>query len=240
MGIKGIFRWTKPEGIGNMEWELGLNTTDYGDSLQIRGVILDYGEVLCAKPSEAHLERMANVFGIDPSQFLELYEKNRRAYDRGDLTPEQYWSAFAQSAGAAVNVDQLTQLRAWDVEMWSKLNPVMIEWLHAIQSRGLRTALLSNMHLDMVAKVRSQFSWIRQMDVAVLSQEVRLAKPEPRIYEHCLDRLGTRPAETLFIDDRQHNVTAARALGIRSIRFESVAQLRAELALLEFPALPAA
>jgi putative hydrolase of the HAD superfamily len=183
---------------------------------------------------------MAGVFGIDSVQFLALYDKNRRAYDRGDLTPEQYWSAFADAADTNLDAAQLAQLRAWDVEMWSKLNPVMIEWLHTVQSCGLRTALLSNMHIDMVAKVRREFSWINTMDVAVLSQEVNLAKPELGIYEHCLERLGTKPQETLFIDDRQPNIAGAQALGIRAIRFESAAQLRTDLRSLGFTALPSA
>lgn len=204
----------------------------------IKGVILDYGEVLCSKPTDAHLRRMADVFGIRPDQFVALYDRNRRAYDRGDLTPEQYWSAFAESAGTTLDETKLSQLRAWDVEMWSTLNPAMIDWLHAMQSRGVRTALLSNMHLDMVAKVRNEFSWIRDMDFAVLSHEVNLAKPEPGIYEHCLQGLGTAAPETLFIDDRQPNVSAALELGIRAIRFESVGQLQKELQSIGFTTLP--
>jgi len=215
-----------------------MKSTDNVDSPQVRSVILDYGEVLCSKPSDSYLERMATLFGLDLERFQALYDKNRRAYDRGDLTPEQYWSSFAETTGVPLDAAKLAQLRSWDVEMWSNLNPVMIDWMHAVQRQGLRTALLSNMHLDMVAKVRSEFSWIGKMDVAVLSQEVRLAKPEPGIYEHCLVRLGTRAEETLFIDDRQPNVSAAQALGIRAIRFESVPQLRTALASLGFPTLP--
>jgi len=208
-------------------------------SVAISGIILDYGEVLCSKPSEAQLHRMAAVFGIHPEQFQDLYDQNRRAYDRGDLTPEQYWSAFADAAGTKLDSAQLAQLRAWDVEMWSKLNPVMIEWLNAIQAQGLKTALLSNMHLDMVAKVRKDFSWINQMDFAVFSHEVNLAKPEAGIYEHCLQGLGTAAEETVFIDDRETNVSAAQELGIRAIRFQSVPQLRSELKSLGLEILPA-
>ncbi len=204
----------------------------------IRGIILDYGEVLCSKPTHANLRRMADVFGISISQFQALYDKDRRAYDRGDLTPEQYWSAFAESAGTTLDQGHLSQIRAWDVEMWSVLNPAMIDWLHAIQSSGVRTALLSNMHLDMVAKVRSEFPWIRDMDIAVFSHEVNLAKPEAAIYEHCLRGLGTDANETLFIDDREPNVSAAKNLGVRAVQFESVGQLRTELDSIGFATLP--
>jgi FMN phosphatase YigB (HAD superfamily) len=56
-----------------------------------------------------------------------------------------------------------------------------------------------------------------------------MAKPDPAIYKLALDRLGTRPEETLFIDDKQPNIDAARALGIVPILFTSVERLREQL-----------
>ena len=204
----------------------------------IKGLILDYGEVLCRRPTEAQIRRMADVFGISPERFATLYEKNRRPYDRGDLTAERYWFSFADEPGVSLRTDQVPLLRDWDVEMWSNTTPVMLQWLEATHASGLRTALLSNMHADMVARVRSKFSWIRHLDCAVLSHEVHLAKPEAEIYQHCLKELGTTPAETLFIDDRHVNVRAAQSLGIKAIRFESVPQLRIELEKVGFSILP--
>ncbi|MGA9671659.1 MAG: HAD family phosphatase [Terracidiphilus sp.] len=205
---------------------------------EIKGIILDYGEVLCVRPNEEQVAQMADVFGISQAQFATLYEKNRNAYDRGDLTPEVYWSSFADELGIGLHSDRISHLRAWDVEMWSDLNPVMIEWLVCIHRGGIRTAVLSNMHADMVARLRGGVDWIKHVDVVVLSQEVRLAKPEAEIYAYCLDRLGTTPHETLFIDDREVNVNAGQALGIKAVRFESVSQLRSELEKLGFPIVP--
>jgi putative hydrolase of the HAD superfamily len=207
---------------------------------EIRAIILDYGEVLCLQPTEQQIFRMADLFGIGSPQFQTLYEKNRLAYDRGDLSPDRYWFAFADEPGVRLAANKIPLLRAWDVEMWSNTNPVMIAWLEALQQSGLRTALLSNMHADMVAKVRGEFDWIRKLDCAVFSHEVRLAKPELRIYQHCLEALGTNARETLFIDDREVNITAARTIGLAAIRFASVPQLRAELERLEFRVLPSA
>ena len=52
-----------------------------------------------------------------------------------------------------------------------------------------------------------------------LSYEVHSVKPEPAIYEHCLDGIGTPPEQTLFLDDKMVNVTGAEMLGIRAIQF---------------------
>lgn len=205
---------------------------------KISAVILDYGEVLCFRAPEGQLRRMADVFGISVASFKTLYDKNRRAYDRGDLTPERYWFAFADEPGISLEESQIPFLRNCDVEMWSNLNPQMIAWLEDIHRHGIRTALLSNMHADMVSKVRGEFEWMRHVDCGVLSHEVNLAKPEAKIYEHCLAGLGSAASETLFIDDRETNLKAAAALGIRTIQFKSVTQLRSELDKLGFPILP--
>ena len=205
----------------------------------VRGVILDYGEVLCHRPVQTDLARMADIFGISPDQFAARYEKNRRAYDRGDLTPEEYWRSFVDNQAKPLNPQDISTLRSWDVEMWSHTNPVMIAWIQAMQRAGMATALLSNMHVDMVAKVRREFSWVGELTFAVFSHELKLAKPEAKIYEYCLKGLGTRAEETLFVDDREINIQAAQALGIAAIRFESVPQLHMELKRLNFPVLPA-
>ena len=56
-----------------------------------------------------------------------------------------------------------------------------------------------------------------------------MIKPNPAIYRHTLAELGVQPEETLFIDDKRPNVEAARALGIQTIEFSTVEQLRASL-----------
>jgi putative hydrolase of the HAD superfamily len=204
-----------------------------------RGLILDYGEVLCVQPSPEQIKRMAAIFGISSDQFMTLYERNRREYDRGDLNAERYWFSFADEAGLGLRADQIPLLREWDVEMWSNTDPLMIDWLKAVHQSGVRTALLSNMHADMIARVRNSFSWISYFDCMVFSYEKHLTKPEAAIYERCIEELGTLPGQTLFVDDREVNVQAAQNLGIQAIRFESVRQLRARLEELRFPVLPA-
>ena len=44
-----------------------------------------------------------------------------------------------------------------------------------------------------------------------------------------LDKLGTRPEETLFIDDKEANIDAARALGLLAIQFSTIEKLREDL-----------
>ena len=105
----------------------------------IRAVMLDYGEVLCFLPAPDAIARMARIFRIDPGAFLPIYTQSRGPYDRGDLSPEEYWHAFASQAGVTLDGDLIEELRRWDVEMWSRTNDPMILWLESLHAAGLKT-----------------------------------------------------------------------------------------------------
>jgi len=65
--------------------------------------------------------------------------------------------------------------------------------------------------------------------VLVWSYQLGIAKPDPAIYRYALEKLGTQPAETLFVDDKAENVDAAVALGMEGIVFSDVEKLRLDL-----------
>jgi putative hydrolase of the HAD superfamily len=82
---------------------------------------------------------------------------------------------------------------------------------------------------SVLESIEREFNWIHRFDVLVWSFQLGIAKPDPAIYRHTLDELGSRPEETLFIDDKRENVEAARALGIQAIQYSTVERLRADL-----------
>jgi putative hydrolase of the HAD superfamily len=204
----------------------------------IRAVILDFGEVLCHLPSAENIERLALIFQMDPRTFLPIYLETRAPYDRGDLLPGEYWQKFAEQAGVKITANAIEQARQLDLELWSHINEAMILWVQRLHAAGFKTAILSNMPTDMATHVRKNFEWISDFDHHIFSGEVRSVKPEPEIYQHCIEALGVQPSEALFIDDRDVNLEQARAAGIHGIRFQSVEQLREELQALGFTILP--
>jgi putative hydrolase of the HAD superfamily len=113
--------------------------------------------------------------------------------------------------------------------MWTTQNPATLAWQKLLKQRGLLTAILSNIGDSVLASVEREFDWIKRFDVLVWSYQVKMAKPNPAIYRHLLSRLGTRPEETLFLDDRMDNIEAARALGIKALQFSTIERLRQDL-----------
>jgi putative hydrolase of the HAD superfamily len=204
---------------------------------RIRGVILDCGEVLCDRPAENQIERMAAASGLETQTFVARYHQERAPYDRGDYSPAEYWSRVV-SESVTLSGELVDRLRHWDVQMWSQVNREMTDWLHELRSAGLKTAVLSNMHPDMARHVRRCFAWFGRLDCVILSCEVHLIKPDRAIYQRCIEGLGLDPAEACFIDDRDTNVLGAREAGLKALRFQTVASLRNDLMSLGVPVLP--
>ena len=76
------------------------------------------------------------------------------------------------------------------------------------------------------AKEQAFFSRFRDI---VVSGQVKLLKPDPAIYYLALDRFHLRPADALFVDDREINVEGALAVGMQAHLFTNAADLRTRL-----------
>jgi putative hydrolase of the HAD superfamily len=200
-----------------------------GGTLALRAVVFDYGMVLTGpQDPEAHAA-LLRITGLPLDRFESLYWADRHAYDEGKLTGLAFWQKFLREAGLPPNQAMAEELNLWDARMWTTENPAMLSWQLALKQRGLLTGILSNMGDNVLDNMKRTFDWLPRFDVLVWSYQLLLAKPDPAIYHYLLKELGTRPEETLFIDDRLVNVEAAQALGIKSLEFTTVDHLRADL-----------
>lgn len=202
----------------------------------LRAVVFDFGMVLTGPPDAAAHAEMRRITGLDTERFESLYWADRHAYDEGKLTGIGFWQKLVSDARLNLPASAIEELNQWDARMWTTVNPTMLAWQQQLKARGLLTGILSNIGDSVLASLEREFAWLSQFDALVWSYQLGIAKPDPAIYRHLLDELGTAAAETLFIDDRRVNVEAARALGMKSLEFTTVEQLRADLAAQEFAA----
>jgi putative hydrolase of the HAD superfamily len=105
----------------------------------------------------------------------------------------------------------------------------MVELMRELQGRGLRMALLTNNVREWEPRWRSMVPIDEIFELVVDSAFVGCRKPEPRIYEILLERLGVEPAGCLFVDDVEVNCEAARELGMTAVHFRENEQAIAEV-----------
>lgn len=197
--------------------------------LALRAVVFDYGMVLTGPPDSAAHAALVRLTGLPVERLDSLYWQDRLAYDSGALTGHAFWQKITQNAGLTLSESQIEELVHWDVRMWMTENPPMLAWQLELKRRGLLTAIVSNMGDSVHQQMERDRKWLGRFDALVWSYQLRVTKPDPAIYRCVLEKLGTVPGETLFIDDRPANVDAAIALGMKGVVFASVEKLRADL-----------
>jgi putative hydrolase of the HAD superfamily len=195
----------------------------------VKAVLFDYGMVLSAPPDPAAWARILTITNLSEDILEREYWAHRRAYDRGDLNAEAYWHKAAAGAGIVLSPAQLTELITADTDLWSQLNPPMLEWAQRLQRAGIRTGILSNMPDAVEAGLRARHQWIDTFDHNTWSHAINLAKPEPAIYLHAAEGLRTAPENILFLDDRLENINAAIAVGMQAIHYTTHAAFLHEM-----------
>ena len=116
-------------------------------------------------------------------------------------------------------------------DMCSGEIPGMLELIQDLKSKGVGVYGLTNWPAETFDEARRRFKTIASIDNIVVSSHVKLAKPEPAIYQLLLSKYNLNPQECVFIDDRKDNVNAAQALGMKGIVFPGSADaLQKELA----------
>lgn len=195
--------------------------------MTIRAVIWDLGGVILRTEDDAPRAELAQRLGMTRAELGALVFEgpwSQRA-SVGAITTPQLWAEVC---------DALNLPRAqWDAlrrEFFGgdRLDAALVDYVRALRPR-YRTALLSNAWDDLRAVLTQLLCIDDAFDELIISAEVGLVKPDPRIYQLAVERLGIAPHEAVFVDDLEQNVVGARQTGLHAIHFHSPEQARAEV-----------
>ena len=104
-----------------------------------------------------------------------------------------------------------------------------VEILAELRARGTPLYVLSNFSAETFPLAFERFDFLRWFHGIVISGEVGVIKPDPRIYEILIERFAIDPCRAVYIDDVAVNAEATTRFDIHGIHFTSPAALRAEL-----------
>ena len=101
--------------------------------------------------------------------------------------------------------------------------------LETLHHKGVPLFALSNWSRETFPLAERRFEFLKLFRGRVISGEIGMIKPDPRIFEHLLERFRIAPDDAVFIDDNPKNAAAATALGLHGIQFTDPAKLQREL-----------
>lgn len=193
----------------------------------IRAVIWDMGGVLLRTADRAPRQELAARFGLSYEQIDQAVFAAPSAQQAtlGLISEEAHWQAVGHSFHLTGEA-----LREFRRQFWAgdAMDFDLVNFIRGLRP-AFKTALLSNAWPGMRQSVDAKYGVMEAFDVQIISAEVGLAKPDPRIFELTVDRLGVKPAEAVFVDDFVKNVEAAQAAGLYAVRFETSQQARRDV-----------
>lgn len=100
-----------------------------------------------------------------------------------------------------------------------RLNEELLDYYRELRARGVALAICTNNVREWEPRWRAMLPVDELFDVVVDSAFVGVRKPDRRIYEITLERLGRPAARAVFVDDVEENVAAAAELGLHGVHF---------------------
>ncbi len=194
----------------------------------IKTIIFDLGGVLVRTEDRLPRQRLAEKFGMTYEEMDQLVygSETAKLAGRGAISAEEHKEAVLKKLDLP-----LDSFKSFGDEFWGgdRLDKKLIEFIQGLREE-YTTALLSNAWDDLRPLLINFWKIDGIFDHIFISAELKLAKPDPRIYHHVINELGMDPAGMIFVDDFIENVEAAREAGINAIHFRSREQALIELA----------
>ncbi len=196
----------------------------------IRGAIFDVGNVLIQLRPMDFVLRMAggDRIGVDwdanPLQRLRD-DPVLDLLERGRATEAEFFEAVRRCLSASL---EDSDIRSAYLSILGRPMPGMAELIGELRARGMRVVGLTDISPGHLHGIMS-YPAVALLDDLIASCRTGHRKPEAGAYRAALAALGTRPEETLFVDDRPENVVGAAVLGLHALEFHGVAELREEL-----------
>jgi putative hydrolase of the HAD superfamily len=208
---------------------------------EIEAVVCDFGGVLTT-PLLTSFMAVQDEIGISPENLGRAMktitdedgENPLYALERGEMAEVDFLDRLGD--GLEPLLGHRPALHRFRETYFEALhpNPPMIELMRELEASGKRMAMLTNNVREWEPLWRSMLPVDEIFETVVDSGFVGVRKPEARIYEMTLERLGLPAAACLFVDDLLPNIEGARAAGMNAVHFQdneqAIPEIRAALA----------
>lgn len=203
-----------------------------------QAVVFDFGGVLIT-PITNQIGKVAASAGVDTAVMHQVLLGPRESggdhpwhrAERGELPVADIQSLldpWARPAGVELRGDEIDRLLA--AGEYTVVEP-MTAAVRSLRAGGRRTALLTNTFAEFRPTMERDID-LSSFDAVVESFAVGARKPEPAIYEATASMLGVDHESIVYLDDFEHNLAPARALGWSTILVDHPSSALAELATL--------
>jgi putative hydrolase of the HAD superfamily len=181
----------------------------------IRNIIFDLGNVLISFIPSEYLKKKNYPSTIRNIIINDIFQSEEwKKLDNGDITVNEAIDSIA--IRSALKREEIALVFNFRADIMFPLDD-NVRLLPELKKQGFCIYYLSNFPLDTFEEIRNDYYFFRYFDGGIISAEVKLSKPDVRIYKFFLERFSLKAEECLYIDDIVENVRAAELSGIESL-----------------------
>jgi putative hydrolase of the HAD superfamily len=184
--------------------------------MRVRAVFIDFGGVIMRTEDKGPRNRQAERLRMtsrDLEKIVFESESSLKA-STGEITEEAHWQAVSKLLGVSRGKGEKIIAEFFSGDRW---DTALLDFLRSLRPER-KVVLISNAWSGLRSIIAKQH-FEDAFDEMIISAEVGMMKPDARIYRLALDKMGVRPAQSVFLDDMLINVEAARSVGMNAIQF---------------------
>jgi epoxide hydrolase-like predicted phosphatase len=181
----------------------------------IKNIIFDLGNVLISFIPSEYLKKKNYPSNIRNTIISDIFRSEEwKKLDNGDITIPEAIDSISQKS--ALKREEIALVFNFRRDIMFPLDD-NVRLLPELKKQGFRLFYLSNFPLDTFEEVKNDYYFFRYFDGGIISAQVKLSKPDIRIFRYMLNNYGLNPEECIYIDDIEENVRASESVGMTGL-----------------------
>lgn len=194
--------------------------------MKTKAFLFDLGGVYFEDGTDKFLKILSNKTYKSYQELYPIFREGKSIeYRENKISGNEFFNWAAKTLNVNIKAEELNNL--W-VRQYTEI-PGVKDAVIKLKNKGYIVAVLSDNVPERVDYLQRKYNFLKLFDDAVFSYDVNLTKSSTEIFKLALSRIDVEPEAAIFIDDRNKNFIAADKVGIKTILFTSVKQLRSDL-----------
>ena len=192
----------------------------------IKAVLFDLGGVFFEDGTVKFLKLLSEKTKRTYDSLYPLFRQGKSLeYRENKITGKDFFDWVSQQLNSVLSPDEINNL--W-VSQYTEISGIrgIVLWLKEL---NLRVGILSDNVPERVKYLQDKYQFLDLFDPVIFSYDVNLTKTDLKIFKFASNKLKLNPDEVLFIDDRQIVLDVASQVGMKTILFKNVGDLKDQL-----------
>lgn len=193
--------------------------------MAVKAIIFDIGGVVVYPGTMHHLRKaLEKLTGVSESKQYIPVGVSWRLWSTGRINQTEFINRFKREFNLTINNECLVRI----FRTLNKPNKGVLASIKKLK-RNYKIYALTNHGKEWFEYERKKFGLDKYFDFIFTSYNLKIAKPNPKIYKTIIQKIKLKPKECIFVDNNKMNILTAKLLGFKTIYFRSASQLKKEL-----------